>query len=237
MRIHAVHRLIEQRLNNATKPFNARGAKVDRCIRCRVAKKYCLCQFQPQPHSGFASLILYSENEVLKPSNTGRLIADVCEETFAFQWHRTEVPEALLSLLNHTDYQPILVFPQQYLLQSNSVIPPSGVKQLTGKPLFIFLDASWREARRIYRKSKYLHSLPSISISEKSISDYVMRKAVHEQQLATCEVASIVLENSGYGDASATLTQWFEVVTESYMLTKTQGSKDFNRPRLKAFID
>ncbi|GAM70085.1 cytoplasmic protein [Vibrio sp. JCM 19236] len=102
--------------------------------------------------------------------------------------------------------------------------------------MFIFLDASWREARRIYRKSEYLQNIPCISISEKSISDYVMRKAIHEQQLATCEVAGIVLANSGYTEASSKLVEWFEVVTESYMLTKTQGTRDFTRPKLQGFI-
>ncbi len=237
MRIHAVHCLIEQRLNNATKPFNARGAKVDRCNRCRVAKKYCLCQFQPEPYQGFASLILYSENEVLKPSNTGRLIADICEDTYAFQWHRTDRPGELESLFKSDKYQPVLIFPENYLLESNSVIQPQKIANLDKTPLFIFLDASWREARRIYRKSEYLQNIPCISISEKSISDYVMRKAIHEQQLATCEVAGIVLANSGFTEASNTLVDWFEVVTESYMLTKTQGARDFSRPKLQAFID
>ncbi|WP_261817342.1 tRNA-uridine aminocarboxypropyltransferase [Vibrio gallicus] len=237
MRVHAVHELIEHRINNATKPFNARGAKVQRCLRCRVATKYCLCQFQPAPFQGFAAILLYSNNEVLKPSNTGRLIADICEDSYAFEWQRTEMPDQLKRLLNDPAYQPILVFPCDYLLESNTVIEPSSVKGMVKIPLFIFLDASWREARRIYRKSAYLHHLPCLSISEKSLSDYIMRKAVNEQQLATCEVASLVLNHAGFTDAADTLQQWFEVIKESYMLTKTQGDKDFTRPKLSAFLN
>lgn len=200
-------------------------------------KKILSMSISARALSGFASLILYSENEVLKPSNTGRLIADICEDTYAFQWHRTDRPAELESLFKSDKYQPVLVFPENYLVESNSVIEPKQIATLEKTPLFIFLDASWREARRIYRKSEYLQNIPCISISEKSISDYVMRKAIHEQQLATCEVAGIVLANSGFTEASSTLVEWFEVVTESYMLTKTQGTRDFTRPKLQGFID
>jgi DTW domain-containing protein YfiP len=47
----------------------------------------------------------------MKPSNTGRLIADILPDTAAFQWSRTEPPQALLDLVASPDYQPMVVFP------------------------------------------------------------------------------------------------------------------------------
>ncbi|GAD89563.1 hypothetical protein VHA01S_021_00580 [Vibrio halioticoli NBRC 102217] len=237
MRVHAVHQLVEYRLSQATKPFSARGSKVERCPYCRIARTYCICAHQPDPTAGFAILLLYSDNEVLKPSNTGRLIADVCSEAYAYQWSRTEPDTNMLSLLQNPSYQPILVFPESYLFDSNDLVPDDKPTFIQDKiPLFIFLDASWREARRIYRKSEYLHHLPVISIQPEKISEYVMRKSDQEQHLATCEVAALVLQEFDMNEVSLKLQAWFEVFKESYMLSKTREKRDFSRPILTQYL-
>ncbi|GAD79547.1 tRNA-uridine aminocarboxypropyltransferase [Vibrio ezurae] len=237
MRVHAVHQLVEHRLNQSTKPFSARGSKVERCPYCRIARKYCICTHQPKAHTGFATLLLYSDNEVLKPSNTGRLIADVCRDVHAFQWSRTEPDSNMLSLLQNPIYQPILVFPESYLFESNTLVSNNHQQLIKDKiPLFVFIDASWREARRIYRKSEYLHHLCVISIQPEKISEYVMRKSEHDQHLATCEVASLVLQEFEFDVVSAQLQAWFEVFKESYMLSKTREKRDFSRPILTEYL-
>jgi DTW domain-containing protein YfiP len=237
LRVHAVHQLVENRLALSTKPFNARGSKVERCLRCRIAQKYCLCSVQPEGMEGFASLLIYSDNEILKPSNTGRLIADICLDSHAVQWLRTEPNEGVLALLNHSSYQPVLVFPEAYLLPGNSLVKDASTWVEADKtPLFIFIDASWREARRIYRKSPYLHQLPVISIQPQKISEYVMRKSEDEQHLATCEVASMVLQEFGFNSAAKHLESWFEVFKESYMLSKTREKRDFSRPKYQQYV-
>ncbi|OBT12168.1 DTW domain-containing protein [Vibrio sp. UCD-FRSSP16_10] len=237
MRVHAVHQLVEYRLSQSTKPFSARGSKVDRCSYCRIAQQHCICPYQSKPQSGLAVLLIYSENEVLKPSNTGRLIADICDDVHAYQWSRTEPTPEMLALLKNEQYQPILVFPEDYLFDSNEVISRDNEFLTANKiPLFIFLDASWREARRIYRKSDYLHHLPVMSIQPEKISEYVMRKSDHEQHLATCEVAALVFSEFNFDDASTQLQGWFEVFKESYMLSKTREKRDFSRPVLTRYL-
>ncbi|CAM3053760.1 tRNA-uridine aminocarboxypropyltransferase [Vibrio rarus] len=237
MRVHAVHQLVANRLQQSTKPFSARGSKVERCSYCRIASKYCICLHQPKPFTGFATLLIYSENEVLKPSNTGRLIADVCADVHAYQWSRTEPEANMLALLSDAKYQPILIFPENYLFETNHLLERDKQQQVQNKiPLFIFLDASWREARRIYRKSEYLHHLPVVSIQPNKISEYVMRKSDQEQHLATCEVASLVLDEFHLNQASEQLQSWFAVFKESYMLSKTREKRDFTRPVLTQYL-
>lgn len=83
----------------------------------------------------------------MKPSNTGRLIADILPDTAAFQWSRTEPPQALPSLVASDDYQPMVVFPASYAGDSRQVLasPPTGKP-----PLFIMLDGTWTEARKMF---------------------------------------------------------------------------------------
>lgn len=138
-------------------------------------------------------MLLVSENEVFKPSNTGRLILDTVQEGYVYQWSRTEPAKEMLALISDEHYQPIVVFPDEYVDDSKRLIAGKALEYCGNKkPLLIFLDGSWREARRIFRKSPYLDSLPVLSIKPESISQYMMRRSDNEQHLATAEVASLV---------------------------------------------
>ena len=237
MRVHAFHRLYQQRLDRSTKPFNARGCKVERCQYCQVSKTYCICGYQPDVASNVAIMLLVSENEVFKPSNTGRLILDTLKNGYAFQWSRTQPDEEMLALLEDDRYQPIVVFPDEYVDDKQRLVNGEPRQFCQGKiPLLIFLDGSWREARRIFRKSPYLDALPVLSITPGSLSQYLMRRSDNEQHLATAEVASLVLEALGEDIAASTLASWFDVFKESYLLSKSRGKVDALRPALKRFM-
>ncbi|WP_171392326.1 tRNA-uridine aminocarboxypropyltransferase [Vibrio mediterranei] len=237
MRRHAFHKMYDERLAAATKPFNARGAKVIRCKSCQIAQQYCICEYQPKPSNDFAVLLLVSDAEILKPSNTGRLILDTVEEGYAFPWHRTETQPELLALLKDETYQPVIIFPEDYVDDKKRLIDQNQFEvEGTKKLLFILLDGSWREARRMFRKSPYLNHFPVCSIKPDALSNYMMRKSENEDHLATAEVASIVFEQFGSLRHSMILRGWFAVFRESYMLSKTRLSPDLSRPALNNFI-
>ncbi|MGR5285768.1 tRNA-uridine aminocarboxypropyltransferase [Vibrio maritimus] len=242
MRRHAFHAMYDERLAAATKPFNARGAKVERCKTCQIAKQYCICEHQPAPNLDIAVMLLVSDAEILKPSNTGRLILDTVEQGYAFPWHRTEPNADMLAVLNDETLQPIIIFPEDYVDDKTRVLEMGAQSELNTtlsegkKPLFIFLDGSWREARRMFRKSPYLDRFPVCSIKPEAVSNYVMRKSENEDHLATAEVASLVFEQFGEEKTANTLALWFAAFRESYMLSKTRFSSDLTRPELNNFI-
>ncbi|HTF84197.1 MAG TPA: DTW domain-containing protein, partial [Cellvibrio sp.] len=60
----------------STRDFNARGKSVVRCESCQLASFACLCQWRPQSMSECDFVLLMHRDEVFKPTNTGRLIAD-----------------------------------------------------------------------------------------------------------------------------------------------------------------
>lgn len=61
-----------------------------------------------------AFLLLMYDDEILKPSNTGRLIADIIPDTFAFIWSRTDPNREMLALLKDPQWFPIVIFPEEY---------------------------------------------------------------------------------------------------------------------------
>jgi hypothetical protein len=129
--------------------------------------------------------------EPLKPSNTGRLIADILPETQAFLWSRTEVDPALLAAINDPERQPYVVFPASYAAPERPVFSelPAGGKP----PLFIMLDGTWTEASKMFRKSPYLNQFPVFSLNVTAASNYQLREASRTEQHCTAEVAAPVM--------------------------------------------
>ena len=96
---NAVLQLRAERLARATRPFLARGNRVRRCQRCLLPQKLCLCATLAPSEAKSRFCLVMFDTEPMKPSNTGRLIADILPDTTAFQWSRTEPPQALLELV------------------------------------------------------------------------------------------------------------------------------------------
>ena len=218
MRIHAVHNLYEERLARSTRPFRARGCKVERCGYCMLREHLCICSEKPVIESSAAFLLVMYDDEVLKPSNTGRLIADLFEDTFAYIWSRTEPNPEMLALLDDPQWQPYVVFPAEY------AEPDRVAEQVTvdpaKRPLFIMLDGSWAEAKKMFRKSPYLNRFPVLSINPEKPSRYKVREASKENQLGTAEVAARIIDLYGEQRNADVLDLWFDVFRENYMTGK-----------------
>jgi len=215
--MHAVQRLHQYRQSISTRPFKARGYKVVRCENCRISQKYCICEHKPSCVSDAAFLLLMWDDEVLKPSNTGRLIADVIEDTHAFIWQRKELAPELAALLNDPQYQPFVVFPQDYANETQQVVNQVPTLETGKRPLFILLDGSWREAKKMFRKSPYLEQFPVLSINLESQDErYRLRKANGDDRLATAEVAAHVLRSFGETSNGRLLDLWFDTFSQQY---------------------
>jgi DTW domain-containing protein YfiP len=162
--------------------------------------------------------------EPLKPSNTGWLIADVVAETFAFGWARTEVDPALLVLLNDPQWQPYVVFPAEFADDARVVheLTHNANTQPTKRPLFILLDGTWDEARKMFRKSPYLQNFPVLSLHPEQLSRYKLRRAQSEAHLCTAEVGAMCLAMAEDTQAAEVLNAYFEVFTEHYLKAKQQ---------------
>ena len=229
--MHAVHRLFQYRKSLSTTVFKARGQRVKRCELCRISLSHCICPLTPKAVSNAGFLLLMYDTEVMKPSNTGRLIADLIPDTFAFLWSRTEPDQALLEVLNDPKWQPFVVFPEQYAESEREIVTENVICQPGKRPLFIMLDGSWREAKKMFRKSPYLSQLPLVSFTpqkrhgEEISSSYHIRIAANENQLATAEVAARILDMAGEAENAQLLDLWFDVFSYQYQKSVCQTNK------------
>jgi DTW domain-containing protein YfiP len=234
---HAVARLRAERIARSAKPFLARGCRAVRCTDCRLAVTHCLCAWRPRVEARSAVSLLMHDVEALKPSNTGWLIADVVTDTSAFGWSRVEVDQRLLELLDDPQWQPYLVFPGEYTAPervTSSVEPESGKR-----PLFILLDATWSEARKMFRKSPYLDRFPVLSLQPEQMSRYRLRRSKRDDHFCTAEVAAMCLELAGDERAADALNAYLDVFSQHYLAAKAPRAVSLDDPlhqRLKAFL-
>ncbi len=226
--VHAVSRLRDQRLARSAKPFLARGGpRGERCPDCRLLPSHCLCAVRPVLPTHAGVCLIMGDIEALKPSNTGWLVADVVPDTAAFGWSRTEVDPALLSLLADPQWQAYVVFPGEYAAPERVVttLPTAA----TGKrPLFVLLDGTWAEARKMFRKSPYLDGLPVLSLLPEQLSAYRLRRSNRDEHLCTSEVAALCLALAGDAHAAQTLTAYLAVFTHHYLHAKQQWPVDWD---------
>ncbi len=248
---HAVSRLRDQRLARSAKPFMARGGpKGERCAGCRLPPSHCLCAQRPVVPTRAGVCLIMGDIEALKPSNTGWLIADVVPDTHAFEWTRTGVDPALLALLRDPQWQPHLVFPAEYATPERVVTTLQKVNHPThcthahpasaadtaaaadaGKrPLFVLLDGTWAEARKMFRKSPYLDGLPVLSLTPDQASAYRLRRSNRDDHFCTSEVAALCLALAGDTHAAQTLAAYLAVFTLHYLHAKQQWPVDLDGP-------
>jgi DTW domain-containing protein YfiP len=179
-----------------------------------------MCAVRPVVATNAGVCLLMADIEPLKPSNTGWLIADVVADTFAFGWARTAVDPALLALLADPQRQPYVVFPGEFVAPERVV---TDVQPVPGKrPLFVLLDATWPEARKMFRKSPYLDHLPVLSLASEQISRYQLRRSRRDDHFCTSEVAALCLDLAGEPLPAQTLEAYLDVFTHHYLQAKNQ---------------
>lgn len=131
--------------------------------------------------------LLLHENEPYRPSATHPLIKDCLPETLIVLWQRCTPDPRLLSLLTDPAYAPCLIFPADR--------PETSARQISRlaedrRPLLIIPDGTWKEVRKIVRKSPYLAQLPVFSLHPEKATRYQLRRNPDAGHICTSEVVA-----------------------------------------------
>lgn len=156
-------------------------------------------------------------DEVLKPTNTGRLIADQFPKcTWVFEWARITAPEGMLELLADSNRYLVVVFPAE-----DGLVPEElpHLAELEDRRLtLILLDGTWKQARKMFNRTPWLAGLPAVGLPLQT-ANYGLRKAAHAGNLSTAEAAISLLE---YLDpaAAVSLQNLFGCFNQGYLLSR-----------------
>lgn len=214
--------LRERCLADSTREFLARGKSVIRCDSCQLAAFACICQWQTKLESQVEFVLLLHRNEVFKPTNTGRLIADLLpSKTHAFCWSRTEPDRALIELLADENRQCFIVFPADTPGAKNkSRAVFSEIPQSSKINTFILLDATWKQSGRMFHLSRWLENIPCVSLPQGALRGYAVRKSHQDDYLSTAEAAALCLQLAGELKNSEILLDYFQLFNEHYLATR-----------------
>lgn len=210
--------LYVKRLAQSTRPFNARGKLLKRCPECQIGLDYCICHWQASCEPDLDVVLLMHPDEILKPTNTGRLVADIAPRTtYAFAYSRTEPDPDFMAMLADPNRYCLMVFPadeadkdlRQVYFQPPDI--PTG-KRLT----LIILDGTWKQARRMMRLAKHLQAIPALNLDMSEQGGYRLRKAINPGQLATAEAVAAVWDAFGQTQSAALLYHYFALFNQHY---------------------
>ncbi|OOM05906.1 tRNA-uridine aminocarboxypropyltransferase [Clostridium saccharobutylicum] len=161
------------------------------CNKCGLPTINCICNIVPKIETKTKIWILSTEREFSRPSNTARLLKLVNpESTELILWERTNAPEKLIEYINSEEYEIYILFPMENDDLSESKFEYKSSEKIQA---FIILDGTWKEARRILRKSDYLKNLPRVSLNPIHKSEYTLRRGASEGELCTIEAAIEVI--------------------------------------------
>lgn len=236
--LNSYHRLRQECLANATRVFNARGKSVVRCEDCQLGQKTCICAWKPVGKISCEFILLMHREELFKPTNTGRLIADVFpDQTRAFCWSRTEPDLELIQIMRDPKRLPLIVFPDEtraHRFEKNASGKMASDRLLT----FILLDGTWKQSGRMFHLSRWLDELSTFSLTDVRAGDYAVRKSHQQEYVSTAEAAAACLDIFGDPSSADLLRDYFAVFNQHYLATRGGYLPELSEPhrRLSAVL-
>jgi len=152
-------------------------------------------------------LLLTHTREVGKLTNTGRLLMNSLPNASVHLWRRTEPLETLLK-----NRRAVLLFPNE----GGSNVVFSHAQQVMREQeggvdpvLWVLLDSTWQQAKKMVRQSPELQALPRLSLNiVEGSSRYHLRR--NQQGLSTLETAASVLDDLNEPAAAASLLDYLD---------------------------
>ena len=188
----------------------------DSCNKCGLPVINCICDRAPKIKTNAKLWILSTEREFYRPSNTARLLKLINpHSTEIFLWERTKKPKQLIENIKNEKYETYLLFPVDEDEEEEQCRKIEYTN--TGKvPAFILIDGTWKEARKILKKSEYLDKLPRISLEPNFKSQYDLRRGAAEGNLCTIEAAAEVLKINHEIENSEAIDGFYKLFLRSY---------------------
>ena len=227
---HCVDILREQCKTNSMRPFIARGSNAVRCPQCLMAEFACFCHLRENYSSPVEFILLFHRDEIHKPTNSGRLIADLFPaDTKAYLWSRTTPDQELLEHLKSKQGNCTILFPNTETATAQKRQQRSPVslhKSNHDKHTFIILDGTWKQASKMFHQSEWLKDIPHFEINSEAQRSFLVRHSSHQMQFATAEVTAMLLDSLGHSDSSEKLLNYYQAFNEHCLISRKRGNSE-----------
>ncbi|MCK6265733.1 DTW domain-containing protein [Vibrio sp. ZSDE26] len=183
------------------------------CLRCHLTL-HCVCDLIPQIKSPIHIALLMHENELRRETNTGQWLLAALDQCSSHVWQRKSPTASLIELIKQPNVVPMLLFPSEQSISAEEAIAniqqkKAGLdKSSETIPVFIILDGTWQEAKKMANKIPWLDGCQHIHLSPDSRSHYQLRRNQADGHLCTLEVGAELLKKVGKEKEAAQLNEF-----------------------------
>ena len=196
------------------------------CPSCGL-RYQCICAHSPKLLSSTQIALLTHPNEIQRATNTGKLLTQSLPSCQVHIWDRVNPPVELIKQL--AEQPSYLLFPTEEAIEVSKLQASINTNENHNSPLFIILDGTWQEAKKMLNKSPWLQTLPKVMLSSEQISNYHLRRNQEAGNLCTCEVGISLLQQREPQNDFSSLQQYFELFLQVYEADRQHRVFDFFR--------
>lgn len=162
------------------------------CSRCHKSVLVCLCADARPIETTVRLVMLRHRSEIWRPSSTAGIVELALPSVRVFDKDDADAERELAGLIASPDTRPYLVFPDTGGPAIDE-LARSGVWNDGPPPLFVMLDGSWRQARRMRSRKPFLRGLPTVTLRPDRPSEYRIRRQSKQGHLSTVEAVALLL--------------------------------------------
>jgi DTW domain-containing protein len=175
----------------------ADDAAVKKCARCLLQQRVCLCAEVPMIATWTRVVIVRHHLERFRSSNSGRLAHLALPNSEIIEHGGSAGPAALRDL-----HGAWLLYPEGEPVLTPPVPPPTKL---------VVLDATWSQARRMYRKLDALRGLPLLRLPDEEVPRARLRESPGPGRVSTIEAIARALRLLEGDQVARPLEQLFDV--------------------------
>jgi DTW domain-containing protein YfiP len=183
---------------------------VTRCPRCYLQTRVCVCSEVARVAARTRIVIVRHVLEAARRSNSGRYVAMALSGTEILDYGAAG---------RAFDDAPLRA-PGTWLLYPDGPAPPAGARP----ERLVVLDASWSQARRMYRRIDALRGMPVFALPAPAAAPDQLRTPPRPGALATIEAVARALDRLGEPGPAAALDRLYALIIE-----RSRGTATYRR--------
>lgn len=203
----------------------------ERCPECGVHPQLCVCAHRPWLDLETALLIVRSNKERNKPTNTARMLPQMLHNAELVH-HGERGVEFDASVLTRPERDYLLIFPR---VEDPEGATPKPAPVLDAEFLaarrssrpdamltIVLLDGTWAQCSRMSRRVPELADMQAVALPEGLPSHWGVRRASDPSRLSSFEAAIRVIELCEGPRAALSMQTYFDRVAAAMLFMKSK---------------
>ena len=203
----------------------------ERCAECGLHPQLCACTERPRIELDTAVLVVQSNKERNKPTNTARMLPQVLVNAELIHHGERGVEFDPAPLIRpERDY--LLIFPRIHDPEGPSPTPAPILDRAEleqrrtarpeATPTIVLLDGTWAQCSRLSRRVAELAAMPAYALPDGPPSHWGVRTPSEPSRISTFEAAIRVIELLEGSDAALAMQTYFDRVAAAMLYMKAK---------------